>query len=765
MGAVAMVARTRRRTRWPATCALIALVGLAGGAVIAAVAGARRTDSALGRFEQSALAATFEIDAGNPTAAQQRAFAHTPGIEAVSSLRQIALFKPDAGFLPVAGPVDGSWGHDVDRRRLVRGRRAHGPLELNHRRRPRPPPRRRRRRPPRVLLVHPGADRQRRRSRAAPWCRRAPRSSFRIVGVVRHPLDLGVRGDAGGVLVLTRAFVEQYRDQIGSFSGLILRVRTTNGERDAERISAAAKSAFGGDEEFRVQPLGIEGGSARNAANVAGAALWILAAVLSVAGVVAVGFTLARQAWADVDDQPVLRAIGMRRGQRWAATVALAVPIALGGALLAVVLAVAASPAFPVGVARAAEPDPGLHADGLALLAGFVGVAGVVLAAASLAAWSMTRRLAERAPRSAFVGRVATSTMLSPAAVTGIGFALERGRGRRAVPVWSSVAIMTMGVLGVVAALMFASGLHHISTEPPAYGWTWDVSAFGTDHLDDPCPSESVLTDHAGRGCGDLPVLPRRLGRGERRAALGVPPGPGRHPADHRRRASAPRPRTRSHSGVTSSTRRVSASATGSEWRAKTARRPTGSSGQVVFPSLDDPLPLAGSAVASPAGLARAGGAFDNQTVVRVRRPASTSRPSDRWSRTAVLGDRAQVASVPAEIERLRQIDAIPGLLAVVTARARLERGRLHPRALGAPARARAGGAEDDRLRPGAGSQRRWRGRRARSRASASSLAECSVWSWAAPCGARSRTASGSRPPCTSRGSRSRSWSPSYSSS
>ena len=53
-----------------------------------------------------------------------------------------------------------------------------------------------------------------------------PTVSFRVVGIVRRPLDLGGRGAAGGVVVLTPAFYERYRDQIGTFAGSLLRVRT-----------------------------------------------------------------------------------------------------------------------------------------------------------------------------------------------------------------------------------------------------------------------------------------------------------------------------------------------------------------------------------------------------------------------------------------------------------------------------------------------------------------------------------------------------------
>ena len=49
-----------------------------------------------------------------------------------------------------------------------------------------------------------------------------PRVTFRIVGIVRRPLDLGGRGAAGGVIVPTPAFLARYGDQIGSYSGSVI---------------------------------------------------------------------------------------------------------------------------------------------------------------------------------------------------------------------------------------------------------------------------------------------------------------------------------------------------------------------------------------------------------------------------------------------------------------------------------------------------------------------------------------------------------------
>ena len=50
VAAVWMAARAQLRRRWGATVALALLVGLAGGVVLAAIAGASRTESAMKRF-------------------------------------------------------------------------------------------------------------------------------------------------------------------------------------------------------------------------------------------------------------------------------------------------------------------------------------------------------------------------------------------------------------------------------------------------------------------------------------------------------------------------------------------------------------------------------------------------------------------------------------------------------------------------------------------------------------------------------------------
>ena len=219
-----------------------------------------------------------------------------------------------------------------------------------------------------------------------------PRVSLRIVGIVRRPLDLGDRGASGGVVVLTPAFAHAYVKQMYSF-GSILRVRTRLGAADVPGVIAASRrifkqSAFG----LNVQSLAIESEGAQSAIDVLTIALWILAGVALVAGVVAIAIVLTREVSVTGLEQPTLRALGLTRRERIAALGPRVMLVGGGGAFIAVAAAIGASPLFPIGVARRADPDPGLHADWLVLALGFVGVLLVVATVATLAAVRITWR-------------------------------------------------------------------------------------------------------------------------------------------------------------------------------------------------------------------------------------------------------------------------------------------------------------------------------------------------------------------------------------
>lgn len=157
----------------------------------------------------------------------------------------------------------------------------------------------------------------------------------------------------------------------------------------------------------------------------------------------------------------------------------MAVPVAAGGVALAALGAALASPLLPFGVARRAEPDPGLRLDWEVLGLGGLTVVAVVVLVALLTAIRVTGPRANStgiAPGTRGFAVPAAMLRRLPASMSiGSRMAFEPGRGRTAVPVRSALVGAAFGALGVVAALTFASSLHHLVTTPAQYGWTWDV--------------------------------------------------------------------------------------------------------------------------------------------------------------------------------------------------------------------------------------------------------------------------------------------------
>ena len=93
-----------------------------------------------------------------------------------------------------------------------------------------------------------------------------PRVQLRVAGIVRRPLDLGVRASWGGVVVLTTAFNEVYGKRVGLYTD-VRRVRART-PADLPRVESAARKIFGKALTFQEQPLGIETEGARNAIDV-----------------------------------------------------------------------------------------------------------------------------------------------------------------------------------------------------------------------------------------------------------------------------------------------------------------------------------------------------------------------------------------------------------------------------------------------------------------------------------------------------------------
>ena len=177
-------------------------------------------------------------------------------------------------------------------------------------------------------------------------------------------------------------------------------------------------------------------------------------------------------------DRRVLRALGARpAAAAFEGLFGVLVAVALG-ALLAFAVAALLSPFAPLGPVRPVYPGGRFAIDWTVL---GVGVAVLILGLSSIAVAPANRRSSHRTllTGGSFAGRSkvlrgAEATGLPVAGVVGIQFALESGQGRTAVPVRSVLFGTALAVALVVTTITFASGLSNLVSRPPLYGWNWD---------------------------------------------------------------------------------------------------------------------------------------------------------------------------------------------------------------------------------------------------------------------------------------------------
>jgi putative ABC transport system permease protein len=509
MSVLWMRARAQLRGRVTANLFLALLVGLAGALVLAATAGARRSEATLPRF----LAANQTVDAAvyvpssSPSDDLAEARRRVADLPEVRQVFRASGWTAGALVLAVADAADPTrWHRQLGTVALDPGGSvAFGRPILVAGRLPDE------RRPDEVAVDEELAKRRRlrvgSRVRVAAFTSAqlgpagegrdvAPRGAVAdllVAGIVRYPKDLlPVVTDQENLLVnsgdlyLTPAWWRRHGPDIANY-GIGLAVQLHDGQTDLPRLRAGLRRLYGGGAaaegvDASIGDFAITAGT-RRAIALESAALAAFAVLTALAALLLVGQTLRRQVLVEAAEFPILRALGMTRGQLVGVAVVRAAPVAMAGAVLAVVGAVALSPATPLGVARRAELDPGLAVDLPVLALGAVAVVAGVLACAVLAGWRAGRAQAgglgvaevASAERPSRIAEALATASLPPTAVTGTRLALEPGRGRTAVPVRSAVTAAAAAVGALTAAAIFGASLLHLVRDPAAYGVTWDV--------------------------------------------------------------------------------------------------------------------------------------------------------------------------------------------------------------------------------------------------------------------------------------------------
>ncbi len=381
--------RAELRARWKAVVVLAVLAGIAGGVTLAAIAGARRTDSAFSRLLTATDAAQVLVnpDDGNDSKLDPKAVARLPMVSDAGVERGLIVVPlPLRKFADVDTALsmgsDGHVGYSMARLHVVEGRmpdtsRADEVL-VNRR-----------------FADHYGVDvgsvfdaaivtrddfaafEEQHISLPAGIAainrgEFGTRIRLRVSGIGETPESLVLdEGFEQLATVLAPAFQRRYPHADAGFFGVAVRLR--HGVADLPAFKRAVQ-ALPHEGAIEFQTLPVTEAKVSRAVRPSVGALTVFALVIALTGLLLVGQAIARQTFLDSVDHPTLRALGFGRVQLVVTTMLRGAVVAVAAAALAVVIAVAASPLTPIGVARGIEPDPGLSFDGAVLGLGFVGV-------------------------------------------------------------------------------------------------------------------------------------------------------------------------------------------------------------------------------------------------------------------------------------------------------------------------------------------------------------------------------------------------------
>jgi FtsX-like permease family/MacB-like periplasmic core domain len=484
MRAIGAIAAHRLHAGWRGWAALALLIGLAGGAVLAAAAGARRTESAFPRFLRGTAAASVLVGpARSGVGGFDLAIGKLPGVTQIApvvglnSQPVFASGKLDEAAQVVA-PLDGRLGHQLERPRMLAGRQ---PL------------------PGRAdevmvdqiaaatLHLHVGSTLRLAAVGNRPGSRMRHLSE-RVVGIeviadsIVPVNKLAQTAYIQASAALYRALGPNYQAFDGDY--VQLAAGTTVGEFTAAATHLAREPLYrstGG--QLFVSDESVQDATVERSIRPQAAALALFALVLAVTALLVVGQAASRLMLVSSADNQVLAALGLTRWQLLGASLVEASIVIAAGAVLACGVAIAGSPLMPIGPARLAELHPGVSVDATVLIPGF---AAIVLLLVGRIAWTAWRESSARLRMASaawavpgYGSRVVHGLARSGASValvTGVRMALDPGRGRTAVRAFGAVTGIALSVAAIMGSLTFGANLLHLERTPRLYGQTWDAA-------------------------------------------------------------------------------------------------------------------------------------------------------------------------------------------------------------------------------------------------------------------------------------------------
>ena len=491
MNAIGTWLRVDVRHRWRSLVILGLLVAFAGGTVIAAVAGARRGDTALRRLDAVTLPATAVVLPNQPGFDWGR-------VERLPEVASVSTFAVDytlsyqglpadvAGFPPANDTILRSiekpvvfQGRVFDPRRV--GEAVVTPMFVaDHHRGVGDS----------VILQLPTPREMETGQGSGPGgALTGPRLRLRIVGVVRSPWISDSPGSDGAILMSPAVAARYPLSVVGNprsqFSFVNALVRLRGGEAAIPRLRRDI-ARLTGRQDIDIWDLPQQYADAQRQIAFEARCLVALAAAAFLASLFLVGQTLARFAAASGAELQIMRALGMTSAEVTGAVAAAPALAGLGGAGLAAAFAVAVSPWFPIGTAALFEPSPGLSADWAVIGPAVVLITLLVAGGAALAGRATLAAGRREVPvRGSATAAAAARAGFPVPVVIGARFALEPGRGPSAVPVRPAQIGAVAGVLGIVAAFTFSYGVSDTVAHPGRFGQTFQlISEIGLNGKD-----------------------------------------------------------------------------------------------------------------------------------------------------------------------------------------------------------------------------------------------------------------------------------------
>ena len=488
--------RATWRQMWRVTVLVAIIGGLLGSVALGALAAARRTDSAYGRYLQSVNASDVMVDVPGPFLSVIKAIERAPS--SVSSAAWIGVGanpvirgKVDDSFLTNAltGSLDGEF-YRQDKVTVLAGKLP-PPTAVGE-----------------IILTQSMADAFRRQGtqfrvgdrmtwqfyRQLPTSQSpipAGRTTFRIAAIVNTSPALVDQFDDTTSAILTPAATEQIlsvpisKGYEWGFGWASLRLRDGDAgvpalqswlTRYSRSLQKNPSTAEYGPITFSIRRLAVIKQAAQQAIEPQALALAVLGGLAALALIILMAQGLAQLLSRPAADALTLRALGASRAEAAAAAAGWGIVTVLGAMLLSVAGAIAVSPLAPVGPVRDYDPARGFQADWLVL--GGAGTVLLVILLVQLAwlAWRGVRQGRELPPAQASGLVAAVSHAALPVTVvTGLRHALERGTGRLRAPVLATLTGSIVAVIALVAALVFGASLTGLTTHPERYGWNWTL--------------------------------------------------------------------------------------------------------------------------------------------------------------------------------------------------------------------------------------------------------------------------------------------------